>query len=231
MTVPAPERRGRLSRFQKVATVTGVAAVGATALALTVVPARGEGGVETTSADLPADAAAWRTAVESPDAQKSSIDSQTDRAIDRALAQEREAARKKAAAKAKHERAAEKAHEEARKREHAKEAGRSSQRKSLTSASPSGSPQQIARQIVGDAGQFECFSHIVERESGWDIHAQNPSGAYGLLQALPGSKMSSAGPDWRNNAATQVEWGLDYMKDRYGSACGAWSFWQSHNWY
>ena len=57
------------------------------------------------------------------------------------------------------------------------------------------------------------------------------SGAYGLVQALPGSKMASAGSDWKTNAATQIKWGVDYMKDRYGSPCGAWNFWQANNWY
>ncbi|BFO21081.1 hypothetical protein SHKM778_74690 [Streptomyces sp. KM77-8] len=60
---------------------------------------------------------------------------------------------------------------------------------------------------------------------------QPSSGAYGLVQALPASKMASAGSDWKTNPATQIKWGLDYMKDRYGSACDAWSFWQANNWY
>ncbi|MFG2294858.1 transglycosylase SLT domain-containing protein [Streptomyces sp. NPDC048603] len=89
----------------------------------------------------------------------------------------------------------------------------------------------IARQMV-PASQFTCFSNIVNHESTWNYRAQNPSsGAYGLVQALPGSKMSSAGADWRTNPATQIEWGLNYMNDRYGSPCGAWSFWQANHWY
>ncbi|MER7583445.1 transglycosylase SLT domain-containing protein, partial [Kitasatospora sp. NPDC097691] len=80
--------------------------------------------------------------------------------------------------------------------------------------------------------QFQCFSQIVKRESGWDYTATNKSsGAYGLVQALPGSKMASAGADWRTNPSTQIKWGLDYMNSRYGSPCGAWSFWQAHSWY
>ncbi|AWI30729.1 lytic transglycosylase domain-containing protein [Streptomyces sp. ICN441] len=91
--------------------------------------------------------------------------------------------------------------------------------------------QAIARQMVpGD--QFQCFSNIVDHESSWNYRAQNPSsGAYGLVQALPGSKMASAGADWRTNPATQIKWGLNYMNDRYGSPCGAWSFWQANRWY
>ncbi|MFD5163286.1 transglycosylase SLT domain-containing protein [Streptomyces hawaiiensis] len=91
--------------------------------------------------------------------------------------------------------------------------------------------QAMARQIV-PAGQFQCFSNIVDHESDWNYKAVNPSsGAYGMFQALPGSKMSSVGADWRTNPATQIKWGLNYMNDRYGSPCDAWSFWQANNWY
>ncbi|MEY9929960.1 hypothetical protein ABH926_004602 [Catenulispora sp. GP43] len=94
-----------------------------------------------------------------------------------------------------------------------------------------GSAYAIAQSIV-PSGQFACFANIIERESGWNVHATNPSsGAYGLGQALPGSKMASAGSDWENNPTTQIKWTLSYMDSRYGSPCGAWSFWQSHNWY
>ncbi|MER7787425.1 transglycosylase SLT domain-containing protein [Streptomyces sp. NPDC097640] len=91
--------------------------------------------------------------------------------------------------------------------------------------------QAIARQMV-PADQFQCFSNIVNHESTWNYRAENPSsGAYGLVQALPGTKMASAGADWRTNPATQIKWGLGYMNDRYGSPCGAWSFWQANNYY
>lgn len=91
--------------------------------------------------------------------------------------------------------------------------------------------QAMARQMV-PGGQFQCFSNIVDHESTWNYRAQNPSsGAYGLVQALPGSKMASAGADWRTNPATQIKWGLNYMNERYGSPCGAWSFWQANHWY
>jgi hypothetical protein len=89
----------------------------------------------------------------------------------------------------------------------------------------------MAQQIVG-SGQFSCFSNIVSRESGWNYTATNPSsGAYGLVQSNPGSKMASVASDWRTNPATQIKWGLNYMNSRYGSPCGAWQFWQSHNYY
>ena len=91
--------------------------------------------------------------------------------------------------------------------------------------------QAIAEQIV-PSGQYACFSNIITRESGWNVHATNPySGAYGLPQALPGKKMSTAGADWLNDATTQIEWALSYMDSRYGSPCDAWAFWQAHDWY
>ncbi|MFJ3902289.1 transglycosylase SLT domain-containing protein [Streptomyces sp. NPDC090025] len=100
-----------------------------------------------------------------------------------------------------------------------------------TGTASAATPQELARQIV-PAAQYASFSKIVEHESGWNHTATNSSsGAYGLVQALPGSKMSSAGADWKTNPATQIKWGLDYMNERYGSPNGAWSFWQSHGWY
>ncbi|MEU2180305.1 aggregation-promoting factor C-terminal-like domain-containing protein [Streptomyces thermolilacinus] len=99
------------------------------------------------------------------------------------------------------------------------------------SAAAPTSAQAVAKKMV-PAGQYQCFSKIVEHESGWDHTATNASsGAYGLVQALPASKMASAGSDWKTNPATQIEWGLDYMNDRYGSPCGAWEFWQNNHWY
>jgi phage protein D len=98
-------------------------------------------------------------------------------------------------------------------------------------------PKEIARQILNNkfgygSNQFDCFDNIIMRESKWDINATNPSsGAYGIPQALPGSKMASEGSDWRTNPATQIIWGIKYMKDRYGSPCGAWSFKSSRGWY
>ncbi|MFI1416981.1 transglycosylase SLT domain-containing protein [Streptomyces sp. NPDC020731] len=91
--------------------------------------------------------------------------------------------------------------------------------------------QAMARQIV-PADQFQCFSTIVDHESSWNYQADNPtSDAFGLMQALPGSKMSSAGADWATNPATQIKWGLGYMNGRYGSPCEAWTFWQANHYY
>ncbi|MFG3019832.1 lytic transglycosylase domain-containing protein [Streptomyces sp. NPDC048254] len=89
----------------------------------------------------------------------------------------------------------------------------------------------MAAQIVGSS-QFQCFSNIVDHESTWNYLAVNPSsGAYGLVQALPGSKMASVAADWQTNPATQIKWGLNYMNTTYGSPCQAWAFWQVHHAY
>ncbi|WP_406362544.1 transglycosylase SLT domain-containing protein [Streptomyces sp. NBC_01579] len=80
--------------------------------------------------------------------------------------------------------------------------------------------------------QYQCLDNLIRRESGWNHRAANPSsGAYGLVQALPGPKMASAGSDWRTNPVTQIKWGLKYIKQRYGTPCGAWNFWQKNKWY
>lgn len=91
--------------------------------------------------------------------------------------------------------------------------------------------QSMAASMV-PSGQFQCFSNIVDHESSWNYRAVNASsGAYGLFQALPGSKMSSVGSDWQTNPATQIKWGLQYMNGRYGSPCEAWTFWQANHYY
>ena len=99
-----------------------------------------------------------------------------------------------------------------------------------------GSAKAIAADLVAargwSAGQFDCLDSLWTKESNWKVSADNPtSSAYGIPQALPGSKMASAGSDWRTNAHTQISWGLGYIADRYGSPCGAWSHSKSHNWY
>jgi hypothetical protein len=103
-------------------------------------------------------------------------------------------------------------------------------------AAASGSPEQIAQAMLGSFGwsssQFACLYPLWEHESGWSVTAENPgTGAYGIPQAMPGAKMAGAGPDWQNDAATQIRWGLEYMKDLYGSPCGAWAHEQATGWY
>ena len=82
------------------------------------------------------------------------------------------------------------------------------------------------------ASQYNCLSSLWSSESGWSWNATNPSsGAYGIPQALPGSKMASSGTDWHDSGLTQVHWGEDYIAGRYGNPCGAWSHFQTYGWY
>jgi hypothetical protein len=91
--------------------------------------------------------------------------------------------------------------------------------------------QALAASIV-PADQLASFDQIISHESGWNVTATNASsGAYGLGQALPGSKMASVGGDWQTNPTTQIKWALNYMNSTYGSPNAAWSFWQTHGWY
>ncbi|HXT89190.1 MAG TPA: lytic transglycosylase domain-containing protein [Trebonia sp.] len=105
----------------------------------------------------------------------------------------------------------------------------------VDSVTPTGTPQEIAAAMLaqrGWAGQFSCLDSLWEHESGWNVYAENPSsGAYGIAQALPGSQMASAGPDWQSSAATQIRWGLNYIQNRYGSPCGAWDHEEATGWY
>ena len=80
--------------------------------------------------------------------------------------------------------------------------------------------------------QFSCLVSLWNKESGWSYTAMNASsGAYGIPQSLPGSKMASAGTDWETNATTQIAWGLGYIASTYGTPCGAWSHSESTGWY
>ncbi|GGJ39725.1 transglycosylase SLT domain-containing protein [Streptomyces brasiliensis] len=144
-----------------------------------------------------------------------------------------EAARKAAARTAiQKKEAAEKAEQEAKERAEAKAAAsRDASSFPVRSSYTVAQIQAMAAQMVPGA-QFQCFSNIVDHESSWNYLAVNASsGAYGLFQALPGSKMSSVGVDWRTNPATQIKWGLNYMNSAYGSPCAAWTFWQANHWY
>lgn len=98
--------------------------------------------------------------------------------------------------------------------------------------------QAYARSVLPSYGwggeQFSCLVSLWNGESDWRADALNPSsGAYGIPQALPAEKMAAAGADWRTNGATQVNWGLAYISQSYGSPCNAWNTWQSRNphWY
>ncbi|MFG3553161.1 lytic transglycosylase domain-containing protein [Micromonospora sp. NPDC047557] len=77
--------------------------------------------------------------------------------------------------------------------------------------------------------EFPCLEKLWTKESGWNHKASNSSsGAYGIPQSLPGSKMGSIADDWRTNPATQIKWGLGYIKGRYKTPCGAWSNFQNN---
>lgn len=99
-----------------------------------------------------------------------------------------------------------------------------------------GTARALAQQMVADRGwdatQFACLDALWAAESGWRVDAHNArSGAHGIPQALPGSKMASAGADWATNPVTQITWGLGYVAARYGSPCGAWEHHQARGWY
>jgi hypothetical protein len=117
----------------------------------------------------------------------------------------------------------------------------STAKKSSSTAAPAagtpdpGSAKAIALDMVTARGwgtdQYNCLVSLWNKESGWNIYAYNPSGAYGIPQSLPGSKMASAGADWQTNPATQITWGLNYITGSYGTPCGAWGHSVSYNWY
>jgi hypothetical protein len=99
-------------------------------------------------------------------------------------------------------------------------------------------PRGAARALLGEFGfddsQWSCLDNLWHGESGWNYRAENSSsGAYGIPQSLPGSKMASVAADWRTNPVTQIRWGLGYIKSSYGTPCGAWNSWQSRSphWY
>jgi hypothetical protein len=93
--------------------------------------------------------------------------------------------------------------------------------------------EDLAASQYGWSGQqFTCLVNLWQKESGWNYQAMNASsGATGIPQALPGSKMATAGADWQSSAATQIRWGLDYISRGYGTPCAAWGHSQSVNWY
>jgi hypothetical protein len=105
-------------------------------------------------------------------------------------------------------------------------------RASVNSGNPHAVAAAEAARYGWGASQLSCLNLLWNRESGWNYLARNPSsGAYGIPQALPGSKMASAGADWRSSARTQIRWGLGYIQARYGSPCGAWGHSRATGWY
>ncbi len=149
-----------------------------------------------------------------------------DAADERTASAERERARRKAV----HER------RQAARERRAEQKQAREQRVSRSQRRVVSDPRSIARSMLPDFGfsadQFGCLDALWTKESGWDPSASNPSSsAYGIPQALPGSKMASAGADWATNPATQIRWGLGYIVDSYGSPCSAWAHSQANGWY
>jgi len=100
----------------------------------------------------------------------------------------------------------------------------------ITGSAPPADPS--AAEVIGEeelvdfgfskATQWTCLYDLWQQESGWNVYAENPSGAYGIPQSLPGDKMASAGSDWQTDPRTQIIWGLGYIKSVYGTPCAAW---------
>jgi hypothetical protein len=157
---------------------------------------------------------------------------------------EQEAARKAAAeAKAAAERA-KKAEQEASRKKAREEAARKAAQQgtpAFTGPIPESCNEYSGNRKIGcalliDAGfdldQMPCLDKLWTHESGWNHKAENPSsGAYGIPQSYPGSKMATIASDWRTNPATQIKWGLGYIKGRYDTPCGAWTYFQNNGSY
>jgi hypothetical protein len=99
-----------------------------------------------------------------------------------------------------------------------------------------GTAQRIAYDMMSSFGfspgsQFGCLDNLWQQESGWNYQAENASGAYGIPQALPASKMASAGPDYLTDPTTQIKWGLGYIQSVYGTPCGAWAHEEADGYY
>ena len=87
---------------------------------------------------------------------------------------------------------------------------------------------------MNNTKQYKCLKKLWQKESSWNWNALNPSsGAYGIPQALPAEKMakSPGGKDYKDNAFTQINWGLGYIKDRYSTSCKAYQHSQNKGWY
>jgi hypothetical protein len=105
----------------------------------------------------------------------------------------------------------------------------------MAGVTPTGNKAIAADKVAArgwDSNEFSCLEKLWQRESSWSASAHNKSsGAHGIAQALPGSKMASVAADWETNPATQIEWGIGYIANRYGTPCSAWAHSESSNWY
>jgi hypothetical protein len=138
--------------------------------------------------------------------------------------------------KARRESLAERKREAARKAARAKARAEAEAKRLANLPNPSPAQNQALGERMNAAkGWASCWPSLLQiwtHESHWNERAHNPSsGAHGIPQALPGYKMSSAGPNWETNSATQIAWGLSYISARYNNPCQAWTFWQNNHWY
>jgi len=107
----------------------------------------------------------------------------------------------------------------------------------VESARQADGAKEVARQIIAQKyrwseRQFTCLDNLWTKESKWNYKARNKSsGAHGIAQALPATKMEIVGTDWRTNPVTQITWGLKYIEERYEYPCRAWSKSKRSNWY
>lgn len=118
----------------------------------------------------------------------------------------------------------------------AKAAAAAAAQKAQAVAAAQADPRGVARTLAAERGwagaEFSCLETLWTKESTWRYTATNPSsGAYGIPQSLPAEKMATAGADWQTNPATQIAWGLGYIKSAYGTPCNALNFHLGHNWY
>ncbi len=226
---PKPARRGAQHRPVRTFKAIGVFFLALGAVAGVYVAVSRPGAVDTAN----------RLSVDVADVSltpTTTADPQRDQAV--ALAQEKAAAAaSEAAAKAK-------AADDAAKRT-TQPASRSQPRATTKPAPPYPIPascgeftgnRAIGCAVLLDSGfgldQMPCLDKLFTKESGWNPKARNKSsGAYGIPQSLPANKMASAGADWETNPATQVKWGISYIKGRYKTPCAAWSHSQSTGWY
>ena len=92
--------------------------------------------------------------------------------------------------------------------------------------------EMMATEYGWGEGQYKCLNRLWTKESNWNYQARNPrSGAHGIAQALPASKMEKVGTDWRTNPITQIQWGLLYVSERYDTPCAAWNKFRRSNYY
>lgn len=132
--------------------------------------------------------------------------------------------------------AADAAAAEAARQAEADRVAREAQRQPVAAVAAQADPRSTAKAMLAgygwSASQFSCLDSLWTKESSWNVTATNASsGAYGIPQSLPATKMATAGADYRTNPATQITWGLTYIKASYGSPCSAWAHSQAVNWY